>query len=46
MLTETRQIEEFLNDYKRSRVIIESSVRATLNRALEFEHKFNVQAGH
>ena len=41
MLTETRQIEEFLNDYKRSRIIIESSVRATLNRALEFEHKFN-----
>lgn len=40
MLTETRQIEEFLNDYKRSRVIIESSVRATLNRALEYVYYF------
>ena len=40
MLTESNQIEEFLNEYKRSRVIIETSVRATLNRALEFERKF------
>ena len=41
MLTETRQIEEFLNEYRRSRVIIESTVIATLNMALEFEQKFS-----
>lgn len=40
MLTESNQIEEFLDEYKRSRVIIETSVKATLNRALEFERKF------
>lgn len=40
MLTESNQIEEFLDEYKRSRVIIETSVRAILNRALEFERKF------
>lgn len=40
MLTEARLVEEFLNDYRRSRVIIESSVRASLNRALEFEKQF------
>lgn len=40
MLTESNQIEEFLNEYKRSRVIIETSVRAILNRALEFEKRF------
>ena len=34
-----RQIEEFLDEYRRSRVIIESTVRATLNRTLEFEDK-------
>ena len=40
MLTTEKQVESFLNEYKRSRVIIESTVRATLNRALEFEKKF------
>ena len=30
VLTEMRQIEEFLDEYRRSRVIIESTVRATL----------------
>ena len=39
LLTEMRQIEEFLDEYRRSRVIIESTVRATLNRTLEFEDK-------
>ena len=34
-----RQIEEFLDEYRRRRVIIESTVRATLNRTLEFEDK-------
>lgn len=43
MLTETRNIEEFLDEYRRSRVIIESTVRATLNRTLEFEEIFRKQ---
>jgi hypothetical protein len=40
LLTKTNQVEEFINDYQRSRVIAIASVRATLNRALEFEKKF------
>lgn len=40
MLTESK-IEEFIKDYQRSRVVATASVRATLNRALEFEKKFN-----
>lgn len=40
MLTESNQIEEFLNEYKRSRVIVETTVRAILNRARTFEKKF------
>ena len=40
MLTEERQVEEFICEYRRSRVFAEASVRATLNRALEFEQKF------
>ena len=40
MLTTEREVERFLNEYKRSRVIIEATIRAILNRALEFEHKF------
>ena len=40
MLTTAGEIERFLEEYSRSRVIIESTVRATLNRALEFEKKF------
>lgn len=40
MLTESRKIEEFICEYRRSRVFAEASVRATLNRALEFEQKF------
>jgi hypothetical protein len=40
MLTTESQMELFLTEYKRSRVIAEASVRAILNRALEFEHKF------
>lgn len=41
MFTKELEVEEFLNEYKRSRVIIETTIRAILNRALEFEHKFN-----
>ena len=40
MLTTDSQVELFINDYKRSRVIAEASVRAVLNRAMEFEQKF------
>lgn len=41
VLTTEHEVESFLNEYKRSRVIIEGTVRASLNRALEFERKFN-----
>ena len=40
MLTTEREVESFLNEYVRSRVIVIASVRAILNRALEFEKKF------
>lgn len=40
MLTKTNQVEEFIKDYQRSRVVAIASVRATMNRALEFEKKF------
>ena len=40
MLTEPRQIEEFIEDYQRSRVVATASVRAALNRALEYEKQF------
>ena len=40
MLTTEMEMELFLTEYKRSRVIAEASVRAILNRALEFEKKF------
>jgi hypothetical protein len=41
VLTKTSQVDEFIKDYQRSRVVAIASVRATLNRALEFEKKFN-----
>lgn len=41
MFTREHEIEEFLDEYSRSRVVIISTVRATLNRALEFEQKFS-----
>jgi hypothetical protein len=40
LLTKTNQVEEFIKDYQRSRVVAIASVRAALNRALEFEKKF------
>ena len=40
VLTTEGQVESFLEEYKRSRVIVEATVRASLNRALEFERKF------
>lgn len=39
-ITTEREVESFLKEYKRSRVIIEGTVRASLNRALEFENRF------
>lgn len=41
MYTTELEVERFLEEYKRSRVIIEGTVRAALNRALEFERKFH-----
>ena len=41
MYTNEQEIESFLQEYKRSKVIIETTTRATLNRAVEFEYKFN-----
>lgn len=41
MFTTEFQIEEFLVEYKRSRIIAETSVRAILRRAIEWENKFN-----
>lgn len=41
MLTTQEQMMEFLEEYKRSRIIIEGTVKATLVRALAFEEKFN-----
>ena len=40
MFTTQTEIDGFIDEYKRSRVIIETSVRASLNRALEFEAEF------
>ena len=40
MFTREQDIEEFLDEYRRSRVIIETTVRATLNKVLKFEDKF------
>ena len=40
MFTREQDIEEFLDEYRRSRVIIETTVRATLNKFIGFEDKF------
>lgn len=41
MYTSEKEIEDFLQEYKRSRVIIETTTRAALNRAIEFEDRFD-----
>ena len=41
MYTNEQEIEDFLQEYGRSRVIIETTTRATLNRAVEFEYRFD-----
>ncbi len=40
MYTTELEVEKFLEEYQRSRVIVETTVRALLNRALGFEKKF------
>ena len=40
MYTSEKEIEDFLQEYRRSKVIIETTARAALNRAIEFEHTF------
>lgn len=40
MYTSEKDIETFLDEYKRSKVIIETTTRAILNRAVGFEKKF------
>lgn len=41
MFTNESQINGFMTEYRRSRVIAETSVRAILRRAIEWERKFN-----
>lgn len=41
MFTKESQIEGFLKEYTRSRVVAETSVRAILRRAVEWENRFN-----
>ena len=41
MYTSELEIEDFLREYQRSKVVIITTVRATLNRAVEFESQFN-----
>lgn len=41
MLTNQNTVDEFIKDYQRSRVVAIASVRATINRAIEFEKKFS-----
>ena len=41
MYTSELELERFLQDYKRSRIIIETTTRATLNRAINYEMWFN-----
>ena len=40
MYTSEKEIETFLDEYKRSKVIIETTTRAVLNRAVGFEKRF------
>lgn len=41
MYTTQKDIESFIKEYLSSKIIIESSLRAILNRALEYERRFN-----
>ncbi len=41
MYTTESQIDRFLKEYTRSRIVAETSVKAILRRAIEWENKFN-----
>ena len=41
LFTKESQMEGFISEYKRSRVVAETSVRAILKRAIEWENKHN-----
>lgn len=41
MFTTELEVERFLDEYRRSKVFIETTAKATLNRALEFEQKYH-----
>lgn len=41
MYTTEREVEDFLQEYVRSRIIITTSARSVLKRAIEFEDKFD-----
>ena len=41
MFTTEAQIEGFISEYKRSRVVAETSVRAILKRAVEWERRLH-----
>lgn len=41
MYTGEKEVEDFLTELQRSRVIVVTTARAALNRAIEFEYKFN-----
>lgn len=41
MLTTERQVEDFITEYRRSRIVAETTVRAVLKRALEYENVYN-----
>lgn len=39
MYTTKIEVENFLNEYMRSRIVSEASIRSSLNKTLEFEKK-------
>ena len=41
MYTSEQQIEDFIREYMRSRVVAETTVRAVLRRAVEHEDKYH-----
>ena len=41
MYTTKIEVENFLKEYRRSRVVVETSSNSIFNRALEFDKKFN-----
>lgn len=40
MLTAEKLVEDFITEYRRSRIVAETTVRAVLKRALEYEDKY------